>query len=60
MRSEIIGFVEDFSKELVSGNAAYFVGAGISVDSKLPDWGGLIQPFTEKIGITNLKEKTCH
>lgn len=57
MRPEISRFVEDFSKELVSGNAAYFIGAGISVDSNLPNWEGLILPFTEKIGITNLSGK---
>nr|WP_315200957.1 SIR2 family protein [uncultured Flavobacterium sp.] len=54
MSKEINRFIEDYSRELVSGNAAYFVGAGISVDSKLPNWIGLIKPFTEKIGIKDL------
>jgi predicted Rossmann-fold nucleotide-binding protein len=50
-------FIEDYAKELVSGNAAYFVGAGISLDSHLPDWAGLIKPFADKIGINDLKGK---
>lgn len=57
MLSEIKQFIEDYAEELVAGNAAYFVGAGISVDSSLPDWGGLIKPFTDKIGISDLKGK---
>jgi len=57
MLSEIEQFIEDYAEELVAGNAAYFVGAGISIDSSLPDWGGLIKPFTDKIGIRDLKGK---
>lgn len=57
MLSEIEQFIEDYAEELVTGNAAYFVGAGISVDSSLPDWEGLIKPFTDKIGIMDLKGK---
>jgi hypothetical protein len=51
MTPEILQFIDEYAKELVSGNAAYFIGAGISVDSRLPDWSGLIKPFTDKIGI---------
>lgn len=57
MSIEINRFIEDYSQELVAGNAAYFIGAGISVDSKLPNWIGLIKPFTEKIGIVDLNGK---
>lgn len=51
MAPEIKQFIEEYAEELVIGNAAYFVGAGISVDSKLPDWNGLIKPFTDKMGL---------
>lgn len=47
IKEETKQFIEEYTEELVSGNAAYFVGAGISVDSKLPDWSGLIKPFTD-------------
>lgn len=57
MTKEILLFIEAYSQELVSGNAAYFIGAGISVDSDLPDWSGLIKPFAEKIGINDLMGK---
>lgn len=57
MSPQVSQFIEDYAEELVSGNAAYFVGAGISVDSHLPDWAGLIKPFTDKIGINDLKGK---
>lgn len=54
---EINQFIKDYSKELILGNAAYFIGAGISVDSKLPDWSSLLQPFVQKIGLHDLKDK---
>ncbi|MBO9204196.1 MULTISPECIES: hypothetical protein [Niastella] len=47
MPPEVLQFIDEYAEELVSGNAAYFVGAGISVDSHLPDWSGLIKPFTD-------------
>lgn len=57
MSSEVTQFIEDYAVELVSGNAAYFVGAGISVDSGLPNWNKLITPFTKKIGVASLEGK---
>jgi len=57
MSVDIKHFIEDYAQKLVSGNAAYFVGAGISIDSKLPNWIGLIKTFTEKIGISDLDGK---
>jgi hypothetical protein len=57
MTPEIQQFIDEYAEELLSGNAAYFVGAGISMDSHLPNWPGLIKPFTDKIGIKDLKEK---
>lgn len=57
MKKEIKQFIEEYTEELVSGNAAYFVGSGISVDSQLPDWSGLIKPFTDRLGILDLTGK---
>lgn len=57
MDPEIKQFIEDYSLELISGNAAYFIGAGISVDSDLPDWPSLLTPFAKKVGLNDLKGK---
>lgn len=57
MSPEIEQFIEEYAEELISGNAAYFVGAGISKDSKLPDWPNLVQPYAKKIGINDLSGK---
>lgn len=57
MSSEISQFIEEYAEELVSGKAAYFIGAGISVNSNLPNWQSLLKPFTDKIGINDIKDK---
>ncbi|ROH90709.1 SIR2 family protein [Chryseobacterium cucumeris] len=57
MSPEIKQFIEDYAEELVSGNAAYFIGAGISINSQLPNWPNLIKPFAKKIGINKLDGK---
>ena len=57
MSPEVNSFIDTYAEELVSGNAAYFVGAGISKNSNLPDWVGLIETFAKKIGIKDLKGK---
>jgi predicted Rossmann-fold nucleotide-binding protein len=50
-------FIEEYSVELIAGTAVYFVGAGISKPSKLPDWAELLMPHALKIDITKLKDK---
>ncbi|MCL1666714.1 SIR2 family protein [Elizabethkingia ursingii] len=57
MSSEISQFIKEYAEELVAGKAAYFIGAGISVNSKLPNWEDLLKPFTDKIGINDIKNK---
>lgn len=49
-------FISEFSESLQRGHAAYFVGSGISVPSKLPNWEGLIKEFMEEIAIDNVSE----
>lgn len=54
---DINQFITEYSIELLEGNGAYFIGAGISKPSNLPDWPSLLQPFASKIGISNLHLK---
>ena len=54
MLPEIEYFIDTYADEMISGNAAYFIGAGISIDSNLPGWLDLIKPFADKIGIKDL------
>lgn len=41
--------VQEFSKAVDAGNAAVFVGAGISKGADYPDWKGLIQEIASKL-----------
>ena len=41
-----------FSDALLRGVGAYFLGSGVSVCSKLPDWSGLLEPFATTLGLT--------
>ena len=50
-------FIREFSEELFEGNGVYFIGVGISKPSDLPDWRQLLQPFADRIGIVDLKDK---
>ncbi len=50
-------FINDYSQELTEGTAAYFVGAGISKPSKLPDWPELLKPHAAKIKVEDLTGK---
>jgi hypothetical protein len=47
-----IGYVvRGFANALFKGEGALFLGAGISVPSKLPDWFGLLEPLVAPLGI---------
>ena len=37
--------VEDYGEAVLSGNAAVFIGAGISQGAGLPGWDGLLDPI---------------
>lgn len=45
------GLVRDFSAKLASGLGTVFVGAGISVPSKLCTWASLLEPFAKTIDL---------
>jgi hypothetical protein len=57
MNKEVKLFLDDYSREIFLGKAAYFIGSGISVGSKVPDWSGLLKPFAQAIGISELDGK---
>lgn len=44
-------FVDRFGSAILAGNAAIFVGAGLSRAAGFPDWGGLLAPLQERCGI---------
>jgi hypothetical protein len=43
--------VEEVSKAAFTGNAAAFIGAGISTPSQLPNWIDLLRPLAEPMGL---------
>lgn len=47
-------FIVEFSNSLYNNRGVYFIGSGISVPSKLPDWKGLMKKFVREIGINEV------
>lgn len=47
-------FIEEFSTAVYNNRGVYFIGAGISVPSGLPNWKDLVTTFVERIGITEV------
>jgi hypothetical protein len=46
-----LNFVNDFLAEIVQGNAALFVGAGLSVPAGYVDWRNLLRPLAKDLEI---------
>lgn len=44
-------FVETYGQAILSGNAAVFIGAGLSRAAKYPDWGELLAPMRVRCNI---------
>lgn len=44
-------FLSTFSESIISGEASLFLGSGVSRDSGLPSWSGLLDPFAKELGI---------
>jgi len=53
---QIDGFVRTFSKEVEEGNAAVFVGAGLSRPAGFVDWRMLLKSVAEELGLDVEKE----
>lgn len=51
MRRDIELFIVDYLSELVEGNAAAFVGAGLSVPAGFVDWRELVRPLMNEIDL---------
>jgi len=49
-------FLTQIAAELISHNLAIFVGAGLSKNSHIVDWKGLLRPEAEKLGLDVDKE----
>lgn len=48
--------IRKIREALDTNKLVVFVGAGVSVDSKLPSWSGLIKRFAESVGIDSNKD----
>lgn len=46
-----INFVSDFLGEIIQGNAAIFVGAGLSVPAGYVDWRNLLRPLAKDLDL---------
>lgn len=51
MKRQIENFVTEYLAEMVEGNAALFVGAGLSVPAGYVDWQSLLRPLSEDLGL---------
>ena len=49
MRDEIKRFINDYSAEVESGNAAILAGAGLSAPAGFVDWRNLLRPLAEEL-----------
>lgn len=55
--NEIDAFIKDFAKDLDSGNAAIFAGAGMSKGSGYVDWPELLRDIASEIGLDINREQ---
>lgn len=44
-------YIDFLAKELIREKLVIFVGAGVSIDSKLPSWNGLVRKFAKELGM---------
>lgn len=50
--AEIGGLVDSFARAAFDGNAAWFIGAGVSRRSGLVSWAELLRPLAPELGLT--------
>ena len=56
-RQEIPHFLNIYSQQVLNGDAALFLGSGISRNSGLPSWSSLLKPYAKELEIP-LEAKT--
>lgn len=44
-------FINDYANAISNGNAAVFIGAGLSCGAGLVDWRGLLMPYAQNLGL---------
>lgn len=49
-------FIRNYADEILSGNAAIFAGAGLSIPCNLPSWKDLLEPMAAEIDLDVNKE----
>lgn len=49
-------FIRNYANEVLSGKAAIFAGAGLSIPCNLPSWKDLLEPMASSIGLDVNKE----
>lgn len=50
-KKDIDHFLNVYSEQIISGEAALFLGSGVSRDSGFPSWKALLAPCAEELGI---------
>lgn len=53
---DIETFISEYLKEIREGNAAVFVGAGLSRAAGYVDWAGLMAPIAHDLGLDTIRE----
>lgn len=51
MNRDLQLFIDSYFKEVVSGNAAIFAGAGLSAPAGFVNWKGLMRPLAEELDV---------
>mgnify|MGYP003385559976 CR=1 FL=1 len=49
--------IDDLSQHAIQGNLSLFIGAGASMGSNVPDWGGLVESLADELGLTEERKK---
>jgi hypothetical protein len=51
MNRDVQLFIDDYFKDVASGNAAIFAGAGLSAPAGFVNWKGLMRPLADELGV---------
>lgn len=56
MNQVITNFIDDYTEEIINGNAAMFIGAGFSKSSGYVDWRSLLKKAANELELDSYKE----